>query len=75
MARSPYHEDTMPSKLPKLNVRLEPRILDLIARLCEETGLSQAAVVAQGVRLFARREGVRANQGSEKIPKNPRNRA
>lgn len=59
----------MPSKLPQLNVRLNPRILDLIARLCEETGLSQADVVTQGIRLFARREGIRTESASEKNPK------
>jgi hypothetical protein len=53
----------MPSTLPQLNTRVEPRIIDLLGRLTESLGSPLAAapqsrVIALAVELLAYLEGV-----------------
>lgn len=42
----------------QFNARLEEHVISTIERLADELGCSQASVVAQAVRLLAKREGV-----------------
>lgn len=56
----------MPSERKQLNVRLSDHAWELLDQLIATTGLSQADLVTQGLRLLAKREGVTVEAPKER---------